>query len=280
MTVNYQRLAARLCAAIFVDATVEHARAHHVTGPFVVEPHAHEDLLQFDWIVGCRGTATIGDATTPIESCTFMLVAPRRRHAMSLTAATATARVFHVRIAVPPDVARPFARASTIVARQPANASLEAALTDVWRLTVGGRGGSLFRTARLAEAIALWPGASDGAATPRVSPAGLDRDLDAALQLMERSVLSPPTLDALADAAGLSVRQFNRRFRATLGLPPMAYFDRKRLAVAQQMIAYESATLGDVADRMGFSSPAVFSRWFSHLAGETPSDYRARPHML
>ena len=281
MNAGYQHLAARLCASIFADSTVEHARAHHITGPFVVAPHAHDDLLQFDWMVGCRGSASIDGVATTVEGCTFMLVAPRRTHAMSLHAATADAKVFHVRIALPRDVARAFARASTIVTGRPANRSMEAALTDVWRLTVGARGESLFRTARLAEAIALWPGASaDVAETAKPRAAGLDRDLDAALQLMERSLLAPPTLDELADAAHLSVRHFTRRFRDALGLAPMEYLDRKRLGLAQQMIAYESSNLGDVAERMGFSSPAVFSRWFSHLAGETPSDYRSRPHAL
>jgi AraC family transcriptional regulator len=282
VSVDYRQLASRLCASIFADATIQHARAHHITGPFVVESHAHDDLLQFDWMVGCRGVASIDGHRTNVDGCTFMLVAPRRPHAMALQSASPDAKVFHVRIALPGDVAEAFARASTIVTRQPANRSLEAALTDVWRLTVGARGQSLLRIARLAEAIALWPGASDTvaeAAKPRAA-VGLDRDLDAALQLMERSLLNPPTLDELADAAHLSVRHFTRRFREALGLAPMEYLDRKRLGLAQQMIAYESSNLTDVADRMGFSSPAVFSRWFSNLAGETPSDYRSRPHAL
>ena len=282
VSADRRQLAARLCASIFADAAIEHARAHHITGPFVVEPHAHDDLLQFDWMVGCRGVVSIDGRNSGVDGCTFMLVAPRRQHGMALQAASPDAKVFHVRIRLPADVGKAFERASTVVTRQPAVRSLEAALTDVWRLTVGARGDSLIRAARLAEAIALWPGASDvaaEAAKPRAA-AGLDRDLDAALQLMERSLLAPPTLDALADAAHLSVRHFTRRFRDALGLPPMEYLDRKRLGLAQQMIAYESSSLTDVADRMGFSSPAVFSRWFSNLARETPSEYRSRPHAL
>lgn len=280
MTVDYRHLASRLCAAIFADdAAIQHARAHHITGPFVVEPHAHDDLLQFDWMVGCRGVASIDEQRTGVEGHTFMLVAPRRPHAMSLAAAAPDAKVFHVRVALPPALREAFARASTVVTRQPASRSMESALTDVWRLTVGARGASLFRAARLAEAIALWPGVAEGA-KPQAASGALDSDLDAALQLMERSLLAPPTLDDLADAAGLSVRHFTRRFRDALGLAPMEYLDRKRLGLAQQMIAYESSSLGEVSERMGFSSPAVFSRWFTRLAGETPSDYRSRPHAL
>lgn len=279
MSVDYRQLASRLCGAIFADATLEHARAHHITGPFVVESHAHDALLQFDWMVGCRGTASIDGRPAAVDGCTFMLVAPRRPHGIAIAAAAPDAKVFHVRIALPSTLASAFARASTVVARQPANRSMEAALTDVWRLTVGARVDSLFRTARLAEAIALWPGVAD-VAKPQAASVGLDRDLNAALQLMERSLLSPPTLEDLADAAHLSVRHFTRRFRDALGLAPMEYLDRKRLGLAQQMIAYESSSLGDVADRMGFSSPAVFSRWFGNLAGETPSEYRSRPHAL
>lgn len=276
-------IATRLCAALFTGGEIEHARAHRITSPFVVSSHVHDTLLQFDWIVNCRGSVSIDGVSTRLDGgCALLVVSPRRPHAMSLEAGGEDARVYHTRIALPMASRRGLREASRVAHRLPASAGIEAALNDVWRLTVGAGGQSLFRQARLAEAIALWPGIEDGPAAgdAKGTPAGLDRDLDAPLQLMERSLLAPPTLDDLADAAHLSVRHFTRRFRAAFGIAPMAYLDRKRLALAQQMLAYESSGVGEVAERMGFSSVAVFSRWFGHLAGETPSDYRSRPHTL
>jgi AraC family transcriptional regulator len=278
-------VAAEVCATLFNGGEIEHARAHAITAPFAVADHVHTDLVQFDWLVSCRGSVTVNGRATPLTGpCTFVLIAPRCRHAMMLEPAGVESRVYHARVAVPAAVRRSFHFASSVVAGLPINPSLEAAFNDVWRLTVGGERWPLLRKVKLAEAIALWPGATHGP-RDRVAPrepsmGGLDRDLDAALRLMERSLHAPPTLDALADAAHLSTRHFTRRFRDAFGIPPIEFLDRKRLALAQQMLAYESAGVGEVATRMGFSSPAVFSRWFTHRAGETPSAYRARPHQL
>jgi AraC-like DNA-binding protein len=276
-------LASKLCASLFSGGEIEHARAHAIASPFVVAPHAHGDLVQFDWIVNCRGSVTIDGATTSLAgACSFVLIAPKRKHAMTLEAASEGARVYHTRIALPPPTRRSLRVVSSVATGLPINTSLEAALNDVWRLTVGGIRRPLLRAARMAEAIALWPGTSQDAndAAARISQ-GLDRDLDAALQAMERSLLgAPPSLESLADIAGLSVRHFTRRFRDSFGIPPIEFLDRKRLALAQQMLAYESAAVGEVAERMGFSSPAVFSRWFANLAQETPTAYRQRPHAL
>ena len=36
----------------------------------------------------------------------------------------------------------------------------------------------------------------------------------------------------------------------------------------------------EVADELGFSSPAAFSRWFTRLAGQSPKQYREDPTQL
>ncbi len=271
-----------LCASLFTGTQIEHVRAHRITAGFSVDSHVHEDLIQFDWIVNCRGRVTAAERQTKIDGCTFLLVPPRVPHQMSLEPGSDEGRVFHVRLRTDAAARKALRFQPAIETSLPASSAMESALLDVWRLTVGSPERSLLRLARLAEAIALWPGAGEstaGGAKP-ASGIGIDRDLDSSLRLMEQSLLKPPTLDELAHAAHLSVRHFTRRFRATFGIAPMEYLDRKRLALAQQMLAYEASTVGDVAERMHFSSLATFSRWFSHLAGESPTTYRSRPHAL
>jgi AraC-like DNA-binding protein len=275
-------LARDLCGALFSGAAIEHVRAHRITSSFTVESHQHEDLVQFDWLVNCRGRIAVGGELTRAEGCTFLLVPPRVPHAMSLEPGGEEGRVFHVRIRPDATLRRTMEVEAVVQSSLPPSGAMEAALMDVWRLTVGSPERSLLRLAKLAEAIALWPGAGESAANGAkpMSGTGIDRDLDSALRLMEQSLLSPPDLEALARAAHLSVRHFTRRFRATFGIAPMEYLDRKRLALAQQMLAYEASSVSDVAEKMHFSSLATFSRWFSNLAGESPSVYRSRPHAL
>lgn len=271
-----------MCGALFSGATIEHVRAHRIMAAFTVEPHQHDDLVQFDWLVNCRGQVTMGQSVTRIEACTFQLVPARVSHAMSLEPASDEGRVYHVRIRPEHAKKRAMRFDPVVQTALPPSSAMESSLLDVWRLTVGSPERSLLRLAKLAEAIALWPGAGEAPASGAKpsSATGIDRDLDSALRLMEQSLLSPPDLEELARAAHLSVRHFTRRFRATFGIAPMEYLDRKRLALAQQMLAYEASSVSDVAERMHFSSLATFSRWFSNLAGESPKTYRARPHTL
>jgi AraC-like DNA-binding protein len=271
-----------LCRALFAGATIEHVRAHRITAPFNVSLHQHDDQLQFDWVVQCRGTAMMGKEKVVVEPNSFLLAGPGLTHAMSLEKLSHESRVYHVRIKLPGPLVAKLRHLSMSRTKLPAQRGIESALADVWRLSVGDQGDSLLARAKLAEAIALWPDREASmaeTAKPSQSPA-FDRDLDPALQLMDARLHQPPSLEELAESVSLSSRQFSRRFKDALGVSPLDFFDRKRLGLAQQMLAYENATVGEVSERLGFSSLATFSRWFTHLAGESPSVYRSRPHAL
>jgi AraC-like DNA-binding protein len=49
-----------------------------------------------------------------------------------------------------------------------------------------------------------------------------------------------------------------------------------RLAEARLLLEQSQMALSDISDRLGFSSPSAFSRFFSGHCGSSPSDYRRR----
>lgn len=73
-----------------------------------------------------------------------------------------------------------------------------------------------------------------------------------------------------ADAIDLSVRQFERRFEAAVGLPPKLYARILRLRRAVGL-ATDGATLAAAAAGAGFADQAHFSREVRSLAGVTPT---------
>lgn len=307
-------LCERLCQLLFSGARIEHVRAHQINAAFDVPMHVHADLLQIDFIQGCSGrvmtshshrqTSSSRDAVHTILPHAVAMIGPGTSHAMSLVPVDALASVVHMRIELvsksrPQDMRSsqdPFDRLFVVQSGLSAMSQLQAALTDVWRLWVAGRGDSLLARARLAHAIALWPAESvadsssvsaTGSATraagrtPHRPSQNLDDGrFDAALKLMERRLSHPPSLDELADASNMSVRHFSRRFREAFGVSAIEYFDRKRLSLAQHVLAFESQSVSEAAMRLGFSSAAAFSRWFAQAAGQTPGSYRDRPHVL
>lgn len=77
-------------------------------------------------------------------------------------------------------------------------------------------------------------------------------------------------LDTLAALCQLSPTQFQRQFKAQMGMTPYAWFSRLRLEQAMKLLhAGHSAT--DVAHQIGYYDQAHFTKAFKHTYGVTPA---------
>jgi AraC family transcriptional regulator len=85
---------------------------------------------------------------------------------------------------------------------------------------------------------------------------------------------SAPTLTEMAAAASLSVTHFVRAFRRQTGRTPHDYFVRRRLDRAVSLLRLAKIPVGDVADKVGFASPAHFVATFRATMGVTPGAVR------
>ena len=81
---------------------------------------------------------------------------------------------------------------------------------------------------------------------------------------------------SLARYAGMSRSGFAKAFEATIGLTPMDYVARVRLARAREMLAVVDDPIASIAESVGFSSRSHFSLRFRDCYGEGPNDYRQR----
>lgn len=82
------------------------------------------------------------------------------------------------------------------------------------------------------------------------------------------------TTDDLADAAGLSVSQFERRFRKAFGTSVRKYLLKIRIENATRLLTESDNTIVQIALACGFYDHAHFSRSFKRITGVTPSDFR------
>ena len=83
-----------------------------------------------------------------------------------------------------------------------------------------------------------------------------------------------PTLAELADGANLSVSHFIRAFRKQTGATPHQYLLRRRMERAVSLLSAPAVSVADVADRIGFSTPAHFVAAFRTAMGVTPGAVR------
>ncbi|MDB6094518.1 MAG: AraC family transcriptional regulator [Verrucomicrobia bacterium] len=79
----------------------------------------------------------------------------------------------------------------------------------------------------------------------------------------------------LARELGMAYSHFRRVFRQHTGSAPWQYVLRMRLARSRRLLASSGdATLEDIADKLGFSSPFHFSTAFKQAHGKSPDQWR------
>ncbi|TQS46930.1 helix-turn-helix domain-containing protein [Cryptosporangium phraense] len=105
--------------------------------------------------------------------------------------------------------------------------------------------------------------------------AGLgDRQFAAVTGLLDARLGEPVPLAAMADAAGLSVSQFSRQFKARTGLAPHQYLLRVRLDAATRLLRNRALSIAEIATRCGFSHQEHLTRVMRTHRGVTPAALR------
>jgi AraC family transcriptional regulator len=81
-------------------------------------------------------------------------------------------------------------------------------------------------------------------------------------------------LAKMADMAHFSPFHFHRIMKAYLNESIGAYIIRVRLETAATLLLFANDPIGDIAWKMGYESPAAFTKAFQKRFGTSPSDYR------
>ncbi len=95
-----------------------------------------------------------------------------------------------------------------------------------------------------------------------------------ALLLMHNDLAHPWTLDKLATGVGMSRSKFAEQFKAAIGSGPMTYLSDWRLQKALSYLSGTQINIQEVAIKIGYQSPAAFTRAFSQKFGVSPKEYR------
>ena len=102
-----------------------------------------------------------------------------------------------------------------------------------------------------------------------------DEKLLGVLRAMEASIETPLTRTALAQEAGISLRQLERLFRRHIGHGIHRHYRWLRLERARQLLRETTLPVLDVALATGFSSASQFARAYAKAFGEPPSRTRS-----
>ena len=80
----------------------------------------------------------------------------------------------------------------------------------------------------------------------------------------------------LANAAGMSRSSIHRKLKASTGLDASRFIRKIRLERSFEMLKNSSDTVSEIAFKVGFGSPAYFTKCFHEYYGYPPVEVRRR----
>jgi transcriptional regulator GlxA family with amidase domain len=115
-----------------------------------------------------------------------------------------------------------------------------------------------------------------GFAAPPSRPAHADEAILAVEGQLREGFHRSLSLDEVAHRAGMSRRNFARRFKQATGDAPLTYLHKLRVEQAKHLLEAGPRTVQEVAIAVGYEDVPHFRRLFRRYAGITPSAYRQR----
>jgi AraC-like DNA-binding protein len=122
-------------------------------------------------------------------------------------------------------------------------------------------------------AVRAWAVAGQGELQSWLS-ASTDEAVGRALRAIHEHPQKGWTVEALARVGALSRAAFARRFSASLGVPPLTYLLRWRMALAARYLRDRSSSIASVAEHVGYRNEFAFSRAFKRVHGVSPGQLR------
>lgn len=94
-----------------------------------------------------------------------------------------------------------------------------------------------------------------------------------ALRAMHADVRHHWTVETLARHCGVSRSTFATRFQAVVGVSPISYLLRWRIALAKEALGSGTARIEEVAFSIGYKSGSAFSTAFTRAVGCSPRQF-------
>ncbi|WP_025597695.1 GlxA family transcriptional regulator [Burkholderia sp. WSM2230] len=146
------------------------------------------------------------------------------------------------------------------------------AVSTALRLVEEHLGSDLAR--QIAESIAPEHRTPFSSAMTRGASHQVSEKIMASVRWLEANVDRPVSIDAAAQVAAMSERNFLRRFKSEIGMTPSDYLLRARLNMSCRMLVESRLPVDKIARRCGIGSGGQLAKLFRKYLATTPSDYR------
>lgn len=83
-------------------------------------------------------------------------------------------------------------------------------------------------------------------------------------------------MSELAKSAGMSQRNFTRRFRVATDMTPVEYLQSQRIELSRDLLQNSNLSISEIAYRVGYIDVSYFTQLFKNKTSMTPKVYRTR----
>ncbi|MFW5830397.1 MAG: AraC family transcriptional regulator [Planctomycetota bacterium] len=216
--------------------------------------------------------AQLADERVLVPAGSALWVAPHTAHEFEALDTRQQIVLFHSRFSVPTRLAFP---AWQLFADTQALEAQASDLLDAFRHAPPLREQRL----RLQLAV-LFNRLAERSGQARQQP-GLDRQQRQLLESwLANHIRHDPLPSDLARELHLDPSWFARLFKRSYGLSPRSWLKRQRIRHAAALLEASDEAIGAIAERMGYSDIANFSKQFKAVMGSSPARYRQHLRML
>ena len=96
----------------------------------------------------------------------------------------------------------------------------------------------------------------------------------AARERLDQQAMKPPRFSQLARDIGMNQKSLKEVFRRVFGTTMEEYCVHKRMRLAQALLLEGQLTIGQIAERVGYSHQSSFAAAFSRYSGMAPKEYK------
>ncbi|MCX6188932.1 MAG: response regulator [Bacteroidetes bacterium] len=97
--------------------------------------------------------------------------------------------------------------------------------------------------------------------------------IDKLKKFVDRNVMNESlSVEDLSEEAAMSTSQLNRKLKALLNITPNHFIRKHRLTLARELLLKREGNISEICYRVGFSSPAYFTKCFSEEFKILPSE--------
>lgn len=101
-----------------------------------------------------------------------------------------------------------------------------------------------------------------------------DETINEILDYLDLHYAQNPSIETLANLAGLSASHFMKRFRECVGSSYKTYLKCYKVHLAQNLLVNTKFSIAQISEKLGFCNPNYFCSIFHKICGKSPREFR------